>query len=477
MSSSVASRRGNWAIVLMAVAIGGIVRLAAARGELWLDEVWSLTMVRGLQSVTEVFTRLRIDNNHHLNSVWLFLVPEGSALIAYRLWGVVCGTAALCTAAAMSAPRGRGPLLGAVLCCGSSYLLVHYSSEARGYAPLMLFVLSAWWTRQKARATGSARWNALYAVSCCLGFLSHIAFMQFFVPAAFLDVVGAVRSKRSSSEAVQRRGKGFGAILLRVGIPGVFFCLFWLISLRGMGIGGGNPAAYLEVILETLAISVGVPASEIGSLIGAAIAFCLIVGVTAHLWRIEPDEGLLFVGAAIVMPAVLLGLMGREDIYPRYFLVGIILFQWGLGDWLGSLIQSRGSGTRRIAGWICLVLFVSANGVRDAELIRLGRSHYLEMLEYVKSHSRSEPAFITADHPFRQGMMLSFYLPRSSAGEKVRMATQAGEVPEWILVHGQGPELDRQTTIDHPQLGHFELVRKYPAVKLSGWDLMLYQKR
>ena len=73
-------------------------------------------------------------------------------------------------------------------------------------------------------------------------------------------------------------------------------------------------------------------------------------------------------------------------------------------------------------------------------------------------------------------MMLSFYLPLSSVGDKVRMATKPGEIPDWILVHGQGPELDRQFVIDHPQLGHFELVQKYPAAKLSGWDLLLYQK-
>lgn len=457
---------------LMIALLSGMFRFEAARGELWLDEVWSLTMVHRLASPWKIFTRLRIDNNHHLNSLWLYFVPLDAPLIWNRVGGVLSGVLAVVVAAALSASRGKGPMLGAAFCCSISYIMVHYSSEARGYAPLMLFLMLACWSRERARATGQIRWSMLYAISCCLGFLSHIAFLQFFAPAAILDLITFLRKTVS---------KGFSALelgsaLFRTVLPSLFFALFWLISLRGMQIGGGNQSDYLEVILETLAISIGISPSPTGTLIGALIAFVLILGVIAHLWRIGPDWAFLFAGSAFVMPALLLILMGREDIYPRYFLIGIVLFQWGLGDWLGSLCFEGTQKQFRVAGGILLVLFGIANVLQDVELIRLGRSHYLEMLADAADNSTSQPAYITADHPFRQGMMLGFYLPRSSAVEKVTLATQPDHVPEWILVHGQNPLLDSQTTIDHPQLGKFTLLRKYPASKLSGWDLYLYHK-
>jgi len=472
MSSPTLPSRKLWIIPIALILLGGILRFAAARGELWLDEVWSLTMVRRLASPLEIFFKLRIDNNHHLNSLWLYFVPTEAPLIAYRLAAILSGVLTLAVAAALSASRGRGPMFGAVLCCAASYIMVHYSSEARGYAPLMLFLLLACWSRDRARRTDRTGWSLLYATSCILGFLSHIAFLQFFAPAATLDLISSIRGKTPNSFPTKK----FTPLLLRIGIPSLFFSLFWLVSLRGMQIGGGNKADYLEIILETLAISIGIPASPTGTLLGAVIALFLLIAVIVHLWSISSDWALLFIGSAILMPALLLVLMGREDIYTRYFLIGIVFFQWALGDWLGSLLQSSTRKQFRPVAVVLLVLFVAANGIQDADLIRLGRSHYLEMLDDAARQSTSKPAYITADHPFRQGMMLGFYLPRSPAAEKVQLATQPAHKPEWVLVHGQDPVLDKQTSIDHPQLGSFTLTKKYPAAKLSGWNLYLYHK-
>lgn len=474
MSLPLPPNRKLWTVPILLILAGGLLRFAAAWGELWLDEVWSLQMVRQLASPTEIFTRLRIDNNHHLNSLWLYFVPSEAPLICYRLGSVLAGILTLFLAAILSSPRGWGPMIGSTLCCAGSSIMVHYSSEARGYAPLMLFLLLACLSRMRARHSGKLSWNLIYAAACILGFLSHIAFLQFFAPAATLDLIAAIRGNETRKSPSSEK---FIPIFLRIGLPSLFFSLFWLVSLRGMQIGGGNKADYLEIILETLAISIGIPPSPSGTLLGAIVALFLILGVIVHLWNIEPDRAFLFIGTTFVMPAFLLLLMGREDIYPRYFLIGIVFFQWALGDWFGSLLQSASQKQLRYAGAALLTLFLITNVVQDAELIRLGRSHYLEMLDDVAKNSRSQPAYITADHPFRQGMMLGFYLPRSSNSEKIKLASQPDHAPEWILIHGQDPSLDRQTSINHPQLGNFTLERKYPAAKLSGWNLYLYHKQ
>ena len=58
------------------LAIGA--RLPGLFTELWVDEVWSLRDVLSLQSWTDIFLTLRIDNNHHLNGLWLYPARTGS---------------------------------------------------------------------------------------------------------------------------------------------------------------------------------------------------------------------------------------------------------------------------------------------------------------------------------------------------------------------------------------------------------------
>ena len=54
--------------------------VAAARGDLWLDEIWSLLFVRASRSVTDLFARFRHDNNHLLNTLFLYYLGERKTL-------------------------------------------------------------------------------------------------------------------------------------------------------------------------------------------------------------------------------------------------------------------------------------------------------------------------------------------------------------------------------------------------------------
>lgn len=464
----------NWLLLGLFLLVAAILRFLAAQGELWLDEVWSLQMVRQLKSPLEILFRLRIDNNHLLNSFWLDLLPVDAPLFLHRLFPVLCGIGSLFAAVALSRPRGWGPMVAVALCTSASCIMVHYSTEARGYAPLMFFLFLSLWARQSADSTPKPlRWNLLYALSCSLGFFSHASFLQFFAPAALIDLTKAFRKTSPTSAQL---------LFLRILLPSLCFGFIWLVNLRGMAIGGGNESAYLEVILETLAIAVGAPPTDPWLLLGAFAALILLGCVIWHLLSISLEVALLFLGATILMPALLLVLMGRQDIYPRYFLIGILLFQWGLGDWIGSLLQNSSSKSTlpaRPIGILLLSLFIAANLCQDFKLIRLGRSHYLEMLAWIAEHSPERPAVLAVDHPFRQGMMLGFYLPRTPDPQRIQVYNPGtpSAPPEWILLHGQEPDLKRNPTFTDPQLGHFELQRVFPASKLSGWDLLLYRKQ
>ncbi len=66
-------------------------RLPGLFTELWVDEVWSLRDVLALQSWTDIFVTLRIDNNHHLNGLWLYWLGSGQHQALYRLLAFVSG--------------------------------------------------------------------------------------------------------------------------------------------------------------------------------------------------------------------------------------------------------------------------------------------------------------------------------------------------------------------------------------------------
>lgn len=60
------------------------IRLWASLNDFWLDEIWSLTLAASLGSPLEILTKLKQDNNHHLNTFFLYLWGDQQHLWLYR---------------------------------------------------------------------------------------------------------------------------------------------------------------------------------------------------------------------------------------------------------------------------------------------------------------------------------------------------------------------------------------------------------
>ena len=119
---------GTVAAVVLVLAV--VLRLAAARNDLWLDEIWSLDLAARVHRPIEVFTGLHHDNNHYLNTLWLWAVgPDRDALV-YRLIALITGTATVAMAGRIGR-AGAAAALSAMLLFAVSYVMVVYSSEAR----------------------------------------------------------------------------------------------------------------------------------------------------------------------------------------------------------------------------------------------------------------------------------------------------------------------------------------------------------
>jgi hypothetical protein len=55
----------------LAFLLSSALIVAAARGDLWLDELVSLSFARNAHSIADIFVRFPYDNNHPLNTLFL----------------------------------------------------------------------------------------------------------------------------------------------------------------------------------------------------------------------------------------------------------------------------------------------------------------------------------------------------------------------------------------------------------------------
>ena len=102
--------RFPWGILVVCGALlaGVTLRCSATAGELWLDELWSLLKVSQLANPVEILTTVKHDNNHILNSLWMWLCGPVQGAILYRLPSLIFGLTLL----ALLIPRGRNEIVG-----------------------------------------------------------------------------------------------------------------------------------------------------------------------------------------------------------------------------------------------------------------------------------------------------------------------------------------------------------------------------
>jgi hypothetical protein len=127
------------AILLLAL----ILRILGARGELWLDELWSLKLIDEVKARHDLFWGLAVDNNHYLNTLYLYLVGADAPVLVQRGLSIALGTATVAVAGLAMRRSGAAGMLGAMVLFAVSYPMVNYGSEARGYAGLILMTLLA----------------------------------------------------------------------------------------------------------------------------------------------------------------------------------------------------------------------------------------------------------------------------------------------------------------------------------------------
>ncbi len=239
----------------MVVAVAAAVRIRGACNELWLDEIWSWYLAGKISRPMEIFTKIHMDNNHYLNTLYLYLIGPRRSWLQYRMLSVVAGVGTVALAGLIGRRRNTASGLLAMLLTASSYVLILYASEARGYATAVFFSFLSFYLLDRYLETRRWPLALMFSLSAVLGFLSHMVFLGFYAAALVWSGYRLMKSRTGPKQIVI-------AACACHAVPILFFAALYLVSLRYVITGGGTASTLLGVYVDALAWALGTPISH-----------------------------------------------------------------------------------------------------------------------------------------------------------------------------------------------------------------------
>ena len=463
------SRPTVWLVLFASVAVA--LRLAAIRGDFTLDEVWSWVIAGQCQSPWDVLT-FGHDNNHILNTLWLYALPSGfEHKWLFRLPAALASSLALWFGYDLA--RRSQPQAGtiALVLLGVSHLVIVHGSEARGYGYLMLCTLASYWALDKYLAVRARRWLALFALTSSLGFFAHLTFLFAY---AGLVVYSIIR--------LLWRPYWQQNLLALHSVPLASAAAIYFLYVDGMSIGGGNVAPLTTTLIETLSLLAGGPTQGTVAYLAASIAgVLLVISLTGQLGR-DPARGMMSATVIVLAPALTLLLVDAAVLYPRYFLVPVLFAYLLIAGELAFWWKSGALGRMAAAG--LLSAYAVSNLIPLAPLVIHGRAEYSAAMRDIANESSGPEITLSSDHDFRNMFVAYFHADQDASAYRDRgkrlLYVNRKDYPrqgtEWFLQHSfEGDPPKPEVWID-PAGNRYQFVRVYPSHSISGWTWWLYRR-
>jgi hypothetical protein len=447
---------------------GFLLRLFAARGDLWLDEIWSIQNLQHIGNVGEIFWGISDDNNHLLNSLWLWIVGPDAPPIIIRLEAIVLGTCTIPVAAMLCARSGPiAALAGAALVAGSD-LFVHYGSEARGYAGLILMIfIAADAIENYLDDPGDHRSRLVFGLAVAFGALFHLTMLI----AAFTLIVATLarvwlRGRSPRGVAVAAIALGIPAVLGAV--PALGFLLAGVVNTHKIQLGVQVPFTFARLghgLTTVFAAIFGLPYG-LPLWLGAGGA---VVLTALAVFLLAPERRILPL-ACLLLPPGLACLLRLPNVHiARFHLIVavglVILFAEAIAK-LWSLRQTR---------LVLAIGFLVAlgNGVHDAELLALGRGDYERVVARMEG---AGPATYGSNMPAEVGRTVRFY-DRRFGGRLAPVSDWCAKSPDWFILSDDPAGETAHRSFGPPRCAApFDLDSVMQPAPLSGLRLALYRR-
>ncbi|MEG3165642.1 hypothetical protein U1701_13665 [Sphingomonas sp. PB2P19] len=351
------ARRGAYGAIALAMLVGLGLRLATARGGLWLDEAWSARFVAQAGDPVGVIWRINHDNNHFLNSWWMLLVGPYAPPMLVRGLSIVTGVAGIAVAGAIGLRRSTAAGIIAAMLFAVAPILVAYGAEARGYAPMLLamlvsiLVVDRWLDSDRP----GPRWTL--GLLTMLGLLSQITYVFTLVALGGWIVVALAR-RMTVDAAVRTTLRTLAPSLTAVALLAAVVVAAAHASTTGFQVGdyaafAGDAFAWAvsEAAIYTLGLSFGPPLATI-----AVVA----IATAVMIWTLAPGDGrrALYALAVLAFPATLaLTRLGNTS-FPRYFLVACVVLLLLFAQTVGAMM-ARGRVWQIAAGSLVALVLVA----------------------------------------------------------------------------------------------------------------------
>lgn len=465
-------------IFLFLLLLGVSLRILGALGDLWLDEIWSLRLIAELSSPFSVFYAVHSDNNHILNSLYLFLIGMGHEPSLYRAFSLICAVASFpllsSFAAQLTTDRSRHTNLFAVLLYAVSFVMVLYGSEARGYSLSFFFALLSFLGVKQYLASASLRAVLLAWSALCLGFLSHYTF-GFFYLALFLWQVECAGTQ------VLRE---IGRIAVVHCIPALLLVILYYIDFRYVPEGSGTFYPFIQVWLESFAVPLGAPQFSNYNINAALLAFVVAVGVAcvllAEVIRLKRRADALWVFfASIIFFIPICSVLTLEPrvFYVRYFFLPLAFALVLFAHFLARLWQES-KASRALCVIICCLILLG-NSFPLVRLVKFGRGEYLAAFRFIVAASPGSAARIATNQSFRAQMMLGYYQQYTGQFTGLRLEKENASGPTaapWYILQQEDVSFPAGDTLSSASGDVFKLVARFSHAGLSGASWYLYRR-
>jgi hypothetical protein len=470
-----ALKRTSLCSLVVVLGIATVLRVAAARGDLWLDELWSLSFAREAVTPLDIWMGIHHDNNHILNTFALFITVKllgghGPAVV-YRIVPLLSGLAIVPLLFHVRRTDSHVNGLGAgwyVLVLGAiSYLAITYSSEARGYAPAALCSVLAYMRVRDCRISSTAD-RLIFSIWCVLGFLSHLTFLFVYAGLVAWTALLAWKDQRLS----------WARWLALHLVPVAFLAAEYIVDARHLVYGGGLPVPTSAVLARILSLALGGPdAGPILILTVTCTVVLIAIGAALSI-RADTAEGAFHIVAIALAPTAVLLVYQPRYMDVRYFFV-LLPFAWILMDRAFVFLATKDI-TVQLACCVVLAVSIAGNGAHVLPLIQQGRGHYSAAVSMMAAQTSDPVLTVGSDEDFPNRIVLSYYaetVAREKRIEYVRARDWSERSPVWYVSRS----IEYPSDVVSPNImvhGRvFELVRSFPYGGISGWNWSVYRLR
>jgi len=461
--------------------ISAILILLSATGDLGLDEVWSIYFAENAKSFLDVFHSFKHDNNHLLNTFYLYLLGQQDILFLYRLLSCLAAISTIFILSLIAKRWGNFEKIAAVYLAGLSYPLLLYCSEARGYSLAILFSVLSFkllldnWQKPKLYRL------ILFWIVTLLGFLSHLTFIIVFISLLTISVVKGAKQKNPFLNKIRNISKYYL-------VPGLFFVFLYLFFIREMKVGGGHIVGKLEEVCRAILLAFGFYPTgntqlHTGLYIASAIVYLVILAVGVSIfYRRKQIEWVFFLMVLLFAPLLVILVRQPKYLYFRYFIICFPFFYLLLSR-IAGLLYRKYSQKPAIAV-ILIIALVLCHSERVYSLLVFKRGHYRKAIEDIVAVSNKDTITISSDQNLRHRLLIDFYarfLPTLKKIQYIRNEDIKHHLPDWMIFDGPSNSVHwpKILVLGNKQQNRgyiYRLLRPYGIYSVAGWLWLPYRR-